>query len=437
MSIPTWGDFMNPDTPWTLPVRLDQEIPTINLASPGEGEGAVVALVAEEDPRRDGWCPGVAVGLAREWAADGRRVFLADGDLERPALHRILGEENGEGMSDAIVYGASPGRIGRPIVDGGFLFAPAGTVVPDLEAVYAHPRWNALLDAFRESGSVFLLYLPAGSGGGLDALVDRANRVVRLTAAPPETDPGTGALYIHPAEGTAPPAAAPEPGDLADDDEFRLGDAFRFDEPQTEPAPAAGGEDSDLVLGDELSTGDEWSGGEDDVLDAGVSLSITDEWAGDGPASVAEASRPDEVGRPEEGHGTEEPAATEGGEEQPAPTASEDVGGPRGTEGPVEPGPSLAAKSPSAILPERSEGVRPEPSSPAVAESDARRPPVRARPVERNLTPWLLLILAVILAAVLVASWLGYVTIPGLTFAPHPGDAGTTLLHLPDLPPIG
>jgi hypothetical protein len=193
---------MSADSPWALPVSVDHDVPSVNLAPPTDGSGAVVALVADEGPRTHGWASRVAVSLAREWAGDGLKVFLADGDLDRPALHRILERENGEGVADAVVYGASPGRIGRPVPEGGFLFASAGTVVANLEEAWSHPRWAVLLDAFRESGSLLLLFLPAGEGDGLNALVGQADRVIWLADEAPAEDPRTGYLYIHPAEGS-------------------------------------------------------------------------------------------------------------------------------------------------------------------------------------------------------------------------------------------
>jgi hypothetical protein len=533
---------MSADSPWALPVSVDQETPSVNLAPPTDGSGAVVALVAEAGARSRGWAPRVAVSLAREWAGDGLKVFLADGDLDRPALHRILSRGNEEGMADAVMYGASPGRIGQPVPEGGFLFASAGTVVADPGEAWAHPRWGTLLDAFRESGSLLLLYLPAGDGDGLGALIGQADRVIRLADEAPAEDPRTGHLYIHPAEGTLAatpgpgdppvagfdmPASRPagvedepaaevvqepaDPGDLpfADDrgaetpDETRseglsfahevpaeepttggdfalpeepveelpvevgeapLGDFTLPDEPEEEAAveesvigdfslpdeeeeppaagydmqeEAAGGEDDlldpELVVGDDFPSGDDSLDPNEEVWTGTGELQITDEWAGDGPTALGDDGRPVDPGTGA--------AENTGDDATPPHTPDEVPGGPgmepgpgtlQGFEGSVPP-PAMAA--PTEAAGDRASSEPPRPPSPR--PEPAPRPPVRARPVERSLSPWLLIILLVIVAALGIASWLGYFTIPGLSLGLLPGDLGMGGTGLPPSSPAG
>jgi hypothetical protein len=502
---------MSADSPWALPVSVDQEAPSVNLAPPTDGSGVVVALLAEEGPRSHGWAPRVAVSLAREWAGDGLKVFLADGDLDRPALHTVLGRDNGEGMADAVVYGASPGRIGRPVPEAGFLFASAGTVIPDAEEAWAHPRWGTLLQAFRESGSLLLLYLPANPEGGPAGLVDQADRVIRLADEAPAEDPRNGHLYIHPAEGTltaqgagTPPdrsaaseggftIPAPGPAVIEDDseggptgepapdfggfsledeeesearddapggglsfehelseaEEVVIGDFSFADEPEADgdvESPSLGFElpdepaeadadllESDLVVGDDFPSGDDSLVPDDEIWTGTGELQITDEWAGDGPSALDRGEESLDAGT-----GAEDPAPAEAAPSEAAdgpPVAPEPEGAPGallGLEGSVppaaSPAPTVAAGGPASAEPRPAPVARPDP---------ARRPPVRARPVERNLTPWLLIILLVVVGAVAIASWLGYVTIPGLTFAPVPGDLGLDGVGLPPSSPTG
>jgi hypothetical protein len=530
---------MSADSPWALPVSVDQDSPSVNLAPPTDGSGAVVALVADEGPRAHGWAPRVAASLAREWAGDGLKVFLADGDLDRPALHRVLGRENGEGVADAVVYGASPGRIGRPVPEGGFLFASAGTVVADLEEAWSHPRWTVLLDAFRESGSLLLLYLPAGGGDGLEGLVGKADRVIWLADEAPAEDPRTGYLYIHPSEGSlagrdegtlpsdpspsqdrglglSPPGPAlietddgeeeagtddfgdlsfaddPEPPareeaeagglsfqhEVADDEtavgDFAFSDEEAADPPLVEPdeAPAGdftlptdsvgAGEAEESVIGDfsfpdedeeeeegpaaafelpeepagaeddlldpELVVGDDFPSGDDSLVPdeelwAGTGdLQVTDEWAGEGPSALGGVGESVDAGAAaEEEEGA--PVASSG----PAEEGTLDPGGDghpttmEGLEGSVPP---PAATAPLVAAGER-ESREPRPTPVARAEP-ARRTPVRARPVERK-TPWLLIVLLIVVVLALIGNHFGYVSIPGLSLGPlleGPGMAG-------------
>jgi hypothetical protein len=487
------------------------------------------------------------VSLAREWAGDGLKVFLADGDLDQPALHRILGRDNGEGVADAVVYGASPGRIGRPVPEGGFLFASAGTVAANLEEAWSHPRWATLLEAFRESGSLLLLYLPAGEGDGLTALIGQADRVIRLADEAPEEDPRTGDLYIHPAEGSlsgatggaapsdpshahdsglelSPPGPAlieadageegagseafgdlsfaddPEPQareesevgglsfqhEVADDEETAVGDFALSDEraagPLAEsddtpagdftlpPEPVGVGEAEESVIGDlsfpdedgdgehaagfelpeepagdeddlresELAVGGDFLSGDDSLLPheevwTGTGeLQVTEQWAGEGPSALGEDAEPVDAGAVAEEEGGASVAPSGAVDEGDA--AAGDEGGPTTLEGLEGSVPLPAAAAPMVAAGERG-SQDPEPT-PVARPEPASWTPARARPVERK-TPWLLIILLVAVVVMVIASRLGYVTIPGLSFVPFLEGPGMAGVDLPPSSPAG
>jgi hypothetical protein len=180
--------------------------PGLSPGAPGE----VLALLADVESRVDGWGGRSAVALARGWAAEGRRVFLMDCNPAEPTLHKLLGLENSEGVTDAVLYGVSPSRIAQGDGDG-FLFAAAGTVVSDPAAVLRHPRWTTVLEACREAGSTVLLYLPAGEPGA-DHLVGESDRTIRLAAtAPGGGDASAEGVVLYRSEGTAPAASEAPP----------------------------------------------------------------------------------------------------------------------------------------------------------------------------------------------------------------------------------
>ncbi|MEX2530101.1 MAG: hypothetical protein WD960_04945 [Gemmatimonadota bacterium] len=180
-----------------LPFDPDAEELPEGLPAPSEEGGEVVLLLADPATRESGWAPRAAVALARGWAGAGHRVFLMDCHPGEPSLHGLLGEDNGEGVSDAVLYGVSPSRMARNSSDG-FLFAPAGTVVADPGSVLRHPRWSSVLSACREAGSVVLLYLPAGVPG-VDHLVAEGDRSIRLrTAAAADGSAEPGVLTLRP-----------------------------------------------------------------------------------------------------------------------------------------------------------------------------------------------------------------------------------------------
>jgi hypothetical protein len=146
--------------------------------------GSVVLVLAEEGARVAGWTGRLAVDLAAAWGAGGAQVVLADADVSHAPLHGLLGEENGEGMSDHVLFGASLERVARPLSGRPFLFASAGTAVGDPEETLRSSRWASCFSAARGSPSTLVLYLPADSFGASPLLVE-ADRVVRLVAEPP------------------------------------------------------------------------------------------------------------------------------------------------------------------------------------------------------------------------------------------------------------
>jgi hypothetical protein len=151
--------------------------------------GSVVVVLAESGARAAGWTGRLAVDLATAWGSGGAQVVLADADVVEAPLHALLGEENGEGMSDHVLFGASLERVARPLSGRPFLFASAGTVVGDPEETLRSPRWASCFSAARGSPATLLLYLPADSLGASPLPVE-ADRVVRLAAeAPSEGGP--------------------------------------------------------------------------------------------------------------------------------------------------------------------------------------------------------------------------------------------------------
>jgi len=101
---------------------------------------------------------------------------LADAGLDDPVLHEAIDGVVGEGLSDVMLYGASVKRVAKPI-EGGVLFASAGTPVADAAEVMAHPRWETVIHGFQEAGALLLVHLPADTPGA-DALLEQAAGVV-------------------------------------------------------------------------------------------------------------------------------------------------------------------------------------------------------------------------------------------------------------------
>ena len=146
---------------------------------PGGGKGRIVALAATPFAQAEGWASRAVVAIARDWAQETLRIFLMDLGLEAPSLHQALGLPNGEGVSDAFLYGASVQRIAQPAMDEAIFFASAGTATSDPAQILGHPRWNDLAGGFSEADATLLLFLPTDIPGA-DKILSRATDVLFL-----------------------------------------------------------------------------------------------------------------------------------------------------------------------------------------------------------------------------------------------------------------
>ena len=180
---------------------------------------AFVVILVDSEIDRD-WGAQASLAVAKKWAASGHRVILADGCLDRPVLHEAVGVENGEGVSDMVLYGASARRFaGR--VDDRLMLAPAGTPVVEVADVLKHVKWDMMISGCREVGATLVFHVSTGTPG-VEAMTERAEGV--LVLAPASKDVGailgsaSGPLIavLGPANGDAPVVAIEEEeGDVA------------------------------------------------------------------------------------------------------------------------------------------------------------------------------------------------------------------------------
>ncbi|MFQ5538054.1 MAG: hypothetical protein ACE5GJ_11475 [Gemmatimonadota bacterium] len=140
--------------------------------------GSVVVVLASEGAQADGWGGETALEMTRRWAAGAGRIVLADLGLEGPSLHALLGQENGEGISDTILYGASVGRVARKVPGEPFVFISAGTPVADASMVLAESRWGHLCQGFQQAGVTLVLYVPNEDPGAEQVLAQATDVVV-------------------------------------------------------------------------------------------------------------------------------------------------------------------------------------------------------------------------------------------------------------------
>lgn len=146
----------------------------------GKSNGRVVGIVASEEAVGAGWAEDAVLSIARAWSTAGQRVMLVDGALQQPSLHTAAGLPNGEGLSDATLFGASVGRVTQKVDDGAFLLIPAGTAIADTNEVVRSPRWDQLSKGFVEAGVTLGVFLRDGDSGAA-AFLGSASEIVVLS----------------------------------------------------------------------------------------------------------------------------------------------------------------------------------------------------------------------------------------------------------------
>jgi len=168
--------------------------------------GSVIVVCAPSSAEAGMWRGRTAVALARRWTGEGSRLFLMDLCLENPVLHHFLGMENGEGVADIFAFGASLGRVARPVDEGRFHFVPAGTATAHSGDILSHSRWDRLIQGIRDAAASVVVYLPLDLEGA-EGPLERADHVVLLDGAGEGLDRWSGKVVAH-----LVPAAAGEAG---------------------------------------------------------------------------------------------------------------------------------------------------------------------------------------------------------------------------------
>jgi len=177
----------------------------------GDSPSACVVILVDSEIDPD-WGAQASLAVARSWAASGHRVILADGCLDGPVLHEAVGVENGEGVSDMVLYGASAQRFAGRIEDR-LMLAPAGTPVVEVADVLKHVRWDMMISGCREVGATLVCHVSTGTPG-VEAMTKRAEGVLVLASASKDVDTILGSTsgpliaILGPDNGDAPPVAS-------------------------------------------------------------------------------------------------------------------------------------------------------------------------------------------------------------------------------------
>ena len=106
-----------------------------------------------------------ALALARNFAQLGQRVLLIDSDLRNPSLHKVLGTDNGVGLSNYLAGATAAREIVRPLADLPQLhIVTSGPLPPNPAELLAGPKLLSLLTLAAEQYDQIILDGPPVMG---------------------------------------------------------------------------------------------------------------------------------------------------------------------------------------------------------------------------------------------------------------------------------
>lgn len=118
----------------------------VTSASPAEGK-STTALV-----------------LAKYYAQLGKRVLIVDCDLRNPTLHRTLGADNSQGLSNYLAGAAKPTDMVQTTEIPGLMYLPSGPLPPNPAELLAGPKMVSLLTVATEKFDLLILDGPPVMG---------------------------------------------------------------------------------------------------------------------------------------------------------------------------------------------------------------------------------------------------------------------------------
>lgn len=375
----------------------------VALPTPQGSEGRVVVVVASEGAFTAGWAGEVAVDLAKGWSASGARVVLADGGLTHPQLHTTLSLPLGEGLVDALRWGASVKRVAHRPDGTAFYAVTAGTAVADAAAVFEDPRWPALCAGFREAGVTLVVLVPSHDPAR-DGVLAQADHAVVLSGPGEDAADVLGSwegdvLAVTGREDTASSTPTLE--------EPVSGDETAFEEPASDEAGVEEAAVDEAGLGEptfaeatlEESVRPEAAVAPGEPTSSEEPLFLEDPLFAEGPLDSDGAFRAEEPALDQEPISAEEPRP----DEPPVPSAEDEATGEE----------TFKRTVPEPEPPFREPEHPPVPTFEEIVE-DADYQEATS-PARSGRTRLLLLLLLLVVVGGVVAAWLGYVEIPGIT----------------------
>jgi len=153
------------------------------FAAPLCGTGPTHLLLVTGAAEPSDWPVRASIAIADAVAAaDDHAVVLADLSFEAPVLDARLGVEADEGLSDVLLFGASPEHVRVPVPGHRFELIAAGLGIFKSADLLHHPRWQAVIESLDRERTRLLACVPA-SAKGIGGLLRRAGVVFIGSAA--------------------------------------------------------------------------------------------------------------------------------------------------------------------------------------------------------------------------------------------------------------
>jgi capsular exopolysaccharide synthesis family protein len=105
-----------------------------------------------------------ALVLGQYYAHLGKRVLIVDCDLRNPSLHRDLGVENGEGLSNYLAGAMKPTDLIKPTSTPGLMYLPTGPLPPNPAELLMGSKMVSLLTVAAERFDLLILDGPPVMG---------------------------------------------------------------------------------------------------------------------------------------------------------------------------------------------------------------------------------------------------------------------------------
>jgi succinoglycan biosynthesis transport protein ExoP len=105
-----------------------------------------------------------ALVLGQFYAQLGKRVLIVDCDLRNPSLHRSLGVDNGEGLSNYLAGSLKPTDLIRPTDMEGLMYLPSGPLPPNPAELLMGSKMLSLITVASEKFDILILDGPPVMG---------------------------------------------------------------------------------------------------------------------------------------------------------------------------------------------------------------------------------------------------------------------------------